>query len=187
MQRSLGKSVPELRANQDHDARERRMMARKNVRGRKLSVHDMLREWLRAEATNPQRWMNLGGFADERLQRRLETGGELTNTEWLGLEDALRNFRAPLLDELLPLPVNWCETQLPLDTLGSIRVLRHFFASVAPCQILREVVDSLERNSPDADPSLLSNFRAIRKSFTMEAMCGRPILVATSTRGRLLS
>jgi hypothetical protein len=147
-----------------------------NVGWTRIDYVTVLRAWAIAEATSGKEGF-AHAFAEQApqpmranvLNRHVES---LTADEWRVLEVNIRQYRAPMLDHLLALGVDWFDAQL---SVGALENMRFFnlpqWVSKAPSRRFGDLAGSR------TVPGLAPEFRGFSTSIE------RPIAVAPSPCG----
>jgi hypothetical protein len=143
-----------------------------------IDYKTVLRAWAIAEATSGKE-----GFAQAFAQHAPAAirdkvltgkGQTLTDEEWRLLEENIRHYRAPMLDHLSTLEVEWFDGQTPVAALASMRFFNlPKWVSQAPSRSFGDLAGSREL------PGLAPEFRGFATRIE------RPIAVGPSLAGPL--
>lgn len=150
---------------------------------RKISEEEMLRNWALAEVASIRRWKYLGDvLPPEILKMAQQERSEFSEQEWKMLVEMIRNFRAPLLDSLLPLKLEWFEGELSIEELKKLEIMNWPpFVGLAGSRKLVDLVQAFQQGKmPPNHHEFAENLERIQQNFRMSSMQGKPIVVSRS-------
>ena len=148
---------------------------------KEISEEEMLKNWALAEATSTRRWKYLGKILSPEILGKVKNGPyEFSEKEWQELLAMIRQFRSPLLDELIPLNLSWYEGKLPMSELGKLEMINHApFVNLAGSKKLIDLAHAFEKGEmPPNHPEFAENLEQLKVGFSLDKMAGKPILVS---------
>lgn len=150
---------------------------------RKINEEEMLRNWALAEVASVRRWKYLNSVLPSGILEKAGRGDHwYSEDEWQKLVEMIRSFRAPLLDGLLQLEIEWYEGNLPTVELKDLEMMNWSpFVSLAGSRKLIDLVQAFQEGKmPPKHHEFAENLSRIQKEFRLEMMWGKPIVVSQS-------
>ena len=150
---------------------------------KKITEKQMLRSWALAESSSVRRWKYIKDILPTEILNKVQNNQQnFSEEEWIKLEEMIRYFRSPLLNNLLNIEMEWYKGVLPTSGLKDLEMMKwQPFIDLAGSRKLRDLVEAfLDGKMPPNHIEFAANLEKLEKNFDINKMSGDPVVVSRS-------